>query len=64
MRRGLGCRAPSGVRYELKPEYERFVALAGIDDNMIAGDLGQKLAIHCSVVFRVFIDGGSPPKAR
>jgi len=55
--RGLGCRAPSGVRYALKPEYDRFVALAGIDDTMIGRDLGQKLAIHSSVVFRVFVDG-------
>jgi len=54
---GLGFRAPSGVRYELKPEYDRFVALAGIDETMIPRDLGQKMAIHCSVVFRVFVDG-------
>lgn len=54
---GLGCRAPCGVRYELKPEYDRFVALAGIDENMIRRDLGQKLAIHASVVLRVLVDG-------
>lgn len=55
--KGLGFRAPSSVRYELKPEYERFVALAGIADNMIDRELGRNLAMHCSVVFRVFIDG-------
>jgi hypothetical protein len=54
---GLGFRAPSSVRYELKPEYDRFVARAGIADNMLDHELGRNLAMHCSVVFRVFIDG-------
>ncbi len=55
--KGLGFLAPSAVRYELKPEYARFVAKAGIDDNRIDHDLGRNLVMHCSVVFRVFIDG-------
>ncbi|MEI6785579.1 MAG: NPCBM/NEW2 domain-containing protein, partial [Verrucomicrobiota bacterium] len=55
--KGLGFRAPSAVRYELKPEYDRFVALTGIADNMLDHELGRNLAMHCSVVFRVFIDG-------
>jgi nicotinamidase-related amidase len=55
--KGLGFRAPSAVRYELKPEYDRFVALAGIADNMLDHELGRNLAMHCSVVFRAFIDG-------
>jgi len=55
--KGLGFRTPSAVRYELKPEYDRFVALAGIADNMLDHELGRNLAMHCSVVFRVFIDG-------
>jgi len=58
--KGLGFYPRSGVRYELKPEYDRFVALAGIADNMVdfaAGRHGVFLAPHCSVVFRVFIDG-------
>lgn len=55
--KGLGFRAPSSARYELKPEYERFVAKSGIDDNLIKTDLGRNLVMHCSVVFRVFIDG-------
>ncbi|MEI6781995.1 MAG: NPCBM/NEW2 domain-containing protein [Verrucomicrobiota bacterium] len=45
------------MRYELKPEYDRFVALAGIADNMLDHDSGRNLVMHCSVVFRVFIDG-------
>jgi hypothetical protein len=56
-KKGLGFRAPSSVRYELKSGYERFTAMVGIDDNMIKNELGRNLAQHCSVVFRVFIDG-------
>ena len=55
--KGLGFLAPSAVSYELKPEYERFVAKVGIDDNLIDHELGRNLVMHCSVVFRVFIDG-------
>jgi hypothetical protein len=53
---GMGFRAPSSVQYEIKPEYKRFVALAGIDENML-GDNGRFVAMHSSVVFRLFIDG-------
>jgi nicotinamidase-related amidase len=55
--KGIGLRATAGVRYELKPEFERFVALAGIDDNLVEQGLGRNKVRHCSVVFRVFIDG-------
>jgi nicotinamidase-related amidase len=54
---GMGFRAPSSVQYEIKPEYKRFVALAGIDENMLEQDNGRFIAINSSVVFRVFIDG-------
>jgi nicotinamidase-related amidase len=54
---GMGFRAPSSVQYELKPEYKRFVALAGIDENILQRDNGRFLAHQSSVVFRVFIDG-------
>ena len=54
---GLGMRAPGNARYAIKAEYDRFVALAGIDDNMLAHQLGRSLAMHSSVVFKVFIDG-------
>jgi nicotinamidase-related amidase len=56
---GLGFRAPSGVQYAIKPEYKRFVALAGVDENMLAADNARNLAIHNSVVFRIYIDGKS-----
>ena len=55
--KGLGFLAPSAVRYELKQTYDRFVAKAGIDDSMLDKLKGCHLAMHCSVVFRVFIDG-------
>jgi hypothetical protein len=32
--KGVGMRAPANIRFELKPEYDRFVARAGIDANM------------------------------
>jgi hypothetical protein len=54
---GMGFRAPSSVQYEIKPEYKRFVALAGIDENLLAQNNGRFIAIHSSVVFKLFIDG-------
>jgi hypothetical protein len=54
---GMGFRAPSSVQYAIKPEYKRFVALAGIDENMLQVENGRFLAIHSSVVFKLFIDG-------
>jgi hypothetical protein len=46
--RGLGTHAPSVISYPLKPEYRRFVAIAGLDD-------GQRHEQDGSVVFRVRI---------
>jgi nicotinamidase-related amidase len=54
---GLGFRAPSSVQYEIKPEYKRFVALAGVDDNLLSQHNGRFLAMHCSVIFKISIDG-------
>lgn len=54
---GLGMRAPSYVRYELKGQHKRFVALAGMDDNMLDQELGRNIAMYPSVVFKVFLDG-------
>jgi nicotinamidase-related amidase len=54
---GIGFRAPSSVQYEIKPEYKRFVARAGIDGNMLYDNNGRFLAMHSSVVFKIFIDG-------
>ena len=54
---GLGMRAPANARFELKPEYDRFVALAGADDHLVDERMGRDLAMHANVIFRVFIDG-------
>lgn len=55
--KGYGMRAPAYLRYDLKPEWSRFVALAGVDDNMLDHELGRSIAMYPSVVFKVFIDG-------
>ncbi len=54
---GLGMGAPANARYAIKPEYKRFVAQVGIDDNMLDRQRGRSIAMYPSVVFKVFIDG-------
>lgn len=54
---GLGMRAPAYTRIDLKPGWKRFVALAGVDDNMIDIQYGRNIAMHCKVIFKIFIDG-------
>lgn len=55
--RGMGVHAPCALMYEIQPEYERFVALAGVDEHLIGISHGSNLARYPSVVFKVFIDG-------
>ena len=55
--KGMGVHAPNQLIYELKPEYERFVALAGVDEQILETSNGSNLAMHPSVVFKIFIDG-------
>ena len=55
--RGIGMHAPCALAYELKPTYARFVALAGVDENIGGQEMGSNLAMHPSVRFRVLIDG-------
>lgn len=55
--KGIGVHAPSQLLYKIKPEYKRFVALAGIDDQILDHDSGMHVAHLPSVVFRIFIDG-------
>jgi alpha-glucosidase len=55
--RGLGVHAPCGLVYDIKPEYRRFVGLAGADENLVSISNGSNLAKYPSVVFTVFIDG-------
>ncbi len=54
---GLGVHAPCALMYQVKPEYQRFVALAGADENVVEINHGSNLAMYPSVVFKVFIDG-------
>jgi hypothetical protein len=54
---GMGVHAPCALTYDLKPEYGRFVALAGADENLVRRSNGSNLAKYPSVVFKVFIDG-------
>jgi NPCBM/NEW2 domain/Fn3 associated len=54
--RGIAMHAPSSVAYEIKPEYQRFVALAGVDDMILSRNLGETLAAYPSVVFKVYVD--------
>jgi hypothetical protein len=54
---GLGVHAPCELAYELKPEYRRFVAIAGADENIISISNGSNLAKYPSIVFKIFIDG-------
>jgi len=56
-RRGIGVHAPCALMYELKPEFRRFVALVGADENVVGLNHGSNLAKYPSVVFKVFIDG-------
>jgi hypothetical protein len=55
--KGVGMRAPAYLRYQVDPKWDRFVALAGIDDNMLKVYLGRNIASAPSVVFQVFVDG-------
>jgi hypothetical protein len=54
---GMGMHAPCELLYAIKPEYQRFVALAGADENLISISNGSNLAKYPSVVFKLFIDG-------
>lgn len=54
---GLGVQAPNQLVYALKPEYRRFVALAGIDDRILDVNNGSNLARVPSVEFKVYVDG-------
>ena len=55
--RGIGVHAPNQLVYEIRPQYDRFVALAGVDEYLLDKEFGTNLAMYPSVVFRVFIDG-------
>jgi NPCBM/NEW2 domain len=55
--KGIGTHAPNQMIFEVKPEYDRFVALAGVDERILQVSHGANLARYPSVVFKVFVDG-------
>ncbi|MBL9138165.1 MAG: NPCBM/NEW2 domain-containing protein [Verrucomicrobiales bacterium] len=55
--KGLGVHAPCALMYALRPEFRRFVALAGADENLVSISNGSNLARYPSVIFKVYIDG-------
>jgi hypothetical protein len=56
--RGAGMRAPANLLYRIKPEYDRFVARAGVDDSPFReGPKARYVATYPSVQFQVYIDG-------
>ena len=55
--KGIGTHAPNQMIFEVKPEYDRFVALAGVDERILQVSNGSNLARYPSVVFKVFVDG-------
>jgi hypothetical protein len=55
--KGIGVHAPNQMMFELKPEFDRFVALAGVDEHVLSVSNGSNRAMYPSVVFKVFIDG-------
>ena len=55
--KGIGVDSPSQLLYEVKPEYDYFVARAGICESLLANDLGREAAVFPEVIFKVFING-------
>ncbi len=55
--RGMGVHAPNQLLYRVEPHYERFVALAGIDEEILEYNNASNLGRFPSVIFRVYIDG-------
>ncbi len=55
--KGMGMRAPGNFLCEIKPEYDRFVAITGVDENLLDRSKGALTAYAPSVRFLVFIDG-------
>ena len=56
--KGMGMRAPANLLYKIQPNYDRFVARAGIDDEPFRERPSARfLATYPSVQFLVYIDG-------
>ena len=48
---GMGVHAPCELQYDLKPEYKRFVALAGADEYLLSINNGVNLAKYQQLLF-------------
>ena len=55
--KGMGVHATNQLVYAIEPDYDRFVALAGVDEEIVSHAFGTNRVMHASVVFRVFVDG-------
>jgi nicotinamidase-related amidase len=55
--KGIGVHATNQMLYKISPNYDRFVAQVGVDEEILKHDLGTNLAKYSSIVFRIFIDG-------
>jgi hypothetical protein len=55
--KGVGVEAPSMLMYEVKPEYDRFVAECGVDEYLLWDEIGAARALFPKLKFKVFIDG-------
>jgi nicotinamidase-related amidase len=55
-KKGLGVHAVCELVYNIKSEYERFVAIVGIDDEILGKDGGLFRASYADVTFQVLVD--------
>ena len=62
-RKGIGQRAPAQLLYEIKPEYDSFVARAGVDEWPLQMDSGRGRAMYPSVLSASSSTGNRSPRA-
>lgn len=55
--RGMGVHAPNHMIYAVDPQWDRFVACVGVDEQILRVSKGSDLGHMPSVIFRVFING-------
>ena len=61
---GMGVRAPCALAYSIEPNYQRFVALAGADENIVSVSHGSNLAKYPSIVFIDGVEAAASPVMR
>jgi len=55
-KKGLGGHSVTELVYDIKPQYRRFVASGGIDEEILGNDLGRFRVCLPGVVFKVYVD--------